>query len=149
MACCSHWCFWRAAGGPAGCRPGSAAAAGVVFSAAPQDLLLPGLLLLLGAPLTPASPEADRGTRSELESELAGYSTRPSRPTLKRCSTATQTASRTRYVTSSLGKPWPPVASRFRGLDLLDLSPPVRAYAHESPALGVAQPRHANRSHPH
>jgi hypothetical protein len=38
-------------------------------------ILLPGLLLLLSAPLIPASPDADRKRRSELESELAVYAT--------------------------------------------------------------------------
>lgn len=38
-------------------------------------LLLPGLLVLLSALLIPASPDADRKRRSELERELAAYST--------------------------------------------------------------------------
>jgi hypothetical protein len=38
-------------------------------------VLLPGLLLLLSAPLIPASPAANRTRRSELERELAVYST--------------------------------------------------------------------------
>ena len=37
--------------------------------------LVPGLLFLISAPLVPASPDADRKRRSELESELAVYST--------------------------------------------------------------------------
>jgi hypothetical protein len=47
-----------------------------VYRADPAGVvLLPGLLLLLGAPLVPASPKADGRQRSELERELAGYST--------------------------------------------------------------------------
>lgn len=38
-------------------------------------VLLPGLLFLLSAPLIPASPKPDRTRRSELERELAVYST--------------------------------------------------------------------------
>lgn len=38
-------------------------------------VLLPGLLLLLTAPLLPGTPEADRLRRSELERELAVYAT--------------------------------------------------------------------------
>jgi hypothetical protein len=38
-------------------------------------LLLPGLLLLLTAPLRPGTPEADRLRHSELERELAVYAT--------------------------------------------------------------------------
>jgi hypothetical protein len=38
-------------------------------------VLLPGLLFLLSAPLVPASPDAGRGQRSQLERELAAYST--------------------------------------------------------------------------
>jgi hypothetical protein len=38
-------------------------------------VLLPGLLFLLSAPLIPASPEADRKRRSQLERELSAYST--------------------------------------------------------------------------
>jgi hypothetical protein len=38
-------------------------------------VLLPGLLLLLSAPLVPASPKAPRRRRHELERELAAYST--------------------------------------------------------------------------
>jgi hypothetical protein len=38
-------------------------------------ILLPGLMLLLSVPLMPASSKADRMRRSELERELAGYST--------------------------------------------------------------------------
>ena len=59
-------------------------AAGVVYRADPAGImLLPGLLLLLGAPLIPASPEADRRQRSELERELAGYSTPAQRADLE------------------------------------------------------------------
>jgi hypothetical protein len=58
-------------------------AAGSVLTAAGlllQDgawsmILLPGLLLLLSAPLIPADPDADHKRRSELESELAVYAT--------------------------------------------------------------------------
>ncbi len=38
-------------------------------------LILPGLLFLYSALLIPARPDADRKRRSELERELAGYST--------------------------------------------------------------------------
>ena len=38
-------------------------------------LLLPGLMFLLSAPLIPASPDAGRRRRSQLERELAAYST--------------------------------------------------------------------------
>jgi hypothetical protein len=49
---------------------------GVMLRGGPGGLvLLPGLLLLLSAPLLPASPRADRVRRSELERELAAYST--------------------------------------------------------------------------
>jgi hypothetical protein len=46
-------------------------------------VLLPGLLLLLSAPLIPASPDADRRRRTELEHELAAYSTPPQRRDLE------------------------------------------------------------------
>ena len=59
-------------------------AAGVVYRADPAGIiLLPGLLLLLGTPLIPAGPKADRGQRSELERELAGYSTPAQRADLE------------------------------------------------------------------
>jgi hypothetical protein len=49
---------------------------GVMYRSDPAGVvLLPGLLLLFSAPLVPASPRADRTRRSELERELAGYST--------------------------------------------------------------------------
>lgn len=38
-------------------------------------VLLPGLMFLLSAPLIPASPAADRRRRSQLERELAAYTT--------------------------------------------------------------------------
>ncbi len=38
-------------------------------------VLLPGLMFLLSAPLIPASPDAGRRERSQLERELAAYST--------------------------------------------------------------------------
>jgi hypothetical protein len=52
-------------------------AAGVVLRGnSPWSLiLLPGLILLLGAPLLPGTPEADHLRRSELERELAAYTT--------------------------------------------------------------------------
>jgi len=50
--------------------------AGVMLRGGPASIvLLPGLLLLLSAPLFPASPPADPARRSELERELAVYST--------------------------------------------------------------------------
>jgi hypothetical protein len=45
--------------------------------------LLPGLLLLFSAPFVPASPQADRTRRSELERELAAYSTTAQRHDLE------------------------------------------------------------------
>jgi hypothetical protein len=65
-------------------RPRWPLLAGVVLTAAGATLrgsawgvvlLLPGLLFLLSAPLIPASPDADRRRRSQLERELAAYST--------------------------------------------------------------------------
>ena len=59
-------------------------AAGVVYRADPAGvMLLPGLLLLLGTPLVPPSPSADRRQRSRLERELAGYSTPAQRADLE------------------------------------------------------------------
>ena len=49
---------------------------GVVYRDDPAGVvLLPGLLCLLGAPLIPASTKPERMRRSQLERELAGYST--------------------------------------------------------------------------
>jgi hypothetical protein len=45
--------------------------------------LFPGLLFLFTAPLIPASPQADRIRRSELERELAAYSTKAQRRDLE------------------------------------------------------------------
>ncbi len=52
-------------------------AAGVMLrgSTVGSVVLLPGLLLLLSAPLTGGTPQADRMQRSELERELAVYTT--------------------------------------------------------------------------
>jgi hypothetical protein len=59
-------------------------AVGVVYRADPAGVvLLPGLLLVLGAPLVPDSPNADRSQRAELERELAGYSTPAERADLE------------------------------------------------------------------
>jgi hypothetical protein len=59
-------------------------AVGVVYRADPAGVvLLPGLLLVLGAPLMPDSPNADRRQRAELERELAGYSTPAERADLE------------------------------------------------------------------
>lgn len=50
--------------------------AGIILRGGQASIvLMPGLLFLLSAPLVPASPAADRRRRSELERELAGYST--------------------------------------------------------------------------
>jgi hypothetical protein len=50
--------------------------AGIVYRANPAGvILLPGLFLVVGAPLVPAGPKADRVRYAELERELAGYST--------------------------------------------------------------------------
>jgi hypothetical protein len=56
--------------------------AGVILrgNTAGSVLLLPGLLLLLTAPLLPGSPSAER---TELERELAGYSTNAQRHDLE------------------------------------------------------------------
>jgi len=49
--------------------------AGVMWLDGPGGMvLLPGLWLLLSAPLNPASPEADRLRRTEVERELGVYS---------------------------------------------------------------------------
>ena len=49
---------------------------GVILRSGPGGLLLlPGLLFLLYAPLIPGRPDSDRKRRSELERELAVYST--------------------------------------------------------------------------
>jgi hypothetical protein len=51
--------------------------AGITLRSGPVGgvVLLPGLLLLVFAMFTPASPAGDRTRRSELERELAAYST--------------------------------------------------------------------------
>jgi hypothetical protein len=55
-----------------------------VYRADPAGvMLLPGLLLLLGAPLLPDNPQADRSQRAKLERELAGYSTPAERADLE------------------------------------------------------------------
>jgi hypothetical protein len=46
-------------------------------------ILLPGLMLLLATPLLPGGSKADRMRRSELERELAGYSTSAQRHDLE------------------------------------------------------------------
>lgn len=49
---------------------------GVVFRSGPGSVaMMPGMLCLIYALLLPASPEADRDSRSVLERELAAYST--------------------------------------------------------------------------
>jgi hypothetical protein len=57
--------------------PGVALTAGGILmrGGAGGAILLPGLMLLLSAPLMPGGSKADRMRRSELERELAGYST--------------------------------------------------------------------------
>jgi hypothetical protein len=50
--------------------------AGVILRNGPGGVvLLPGLLLLISAPLIEGSPNADRKRRRELQRELAGFST--------------------------------------------------------------------------
>src|SRR5579859_8114278 len=49
--------------------------AGVMLRGAWGAVFLPGLLFLLSAPLVPARPKTDRMRRSELERELAVFST--------------------------------------------------------------------------
>jgi hypothetical protein len=50
--------------------------AGVMLRTSPWGaVLVPGLLFLVAALLTPDSPDTDRKRRCELERELAGYST--------------------------------------------------------------------------
>jgi hypothetical protein len=55
--------------------------AGVILrgSGAGSVMLLPGLLLLMTAPLLPGTSQADRSRRTELERELAGYWTNAQR----------------------------------------------------------------------
>jgi hypothetical protein len=53
--------------------------AGLVHRGGWGMVLLPGLLLLLSAPLVPAPSQAERLRRSKLESELAAYSTNAQR----------------------------------------------------------------------
>ena len=48
---------------------------GLMLRGAWGAILLPGLLFLYSALLIPGGPDADRARRSELERELAGYST--------------------------------------------------------------------------
>jgi len=49
---------------------------GVVFRGGPGSVaMMPGMLCLIYTLLLPASPEADRSSRSVLERELAAYST--------------------------------------------------------------------------
>jgi hypothetical protein len=59
--------------------------AGVIMrgNAVGSVLLLPGLLLLLTAPLLPGTGHADRAQRTELERELAGYWTNAQRHDLE------------------------------------------------------------------
>ena len=59
-------------------------AAGVIMRGSTASvLLLPGLLLLLTAPLIPGTPGADRLRRAELERELAVYTTSAERHDLE------------------------------------------------------------------
>jgi len=57
---------------------------GVILRSGPGGVvLLPGLLFLFYAPLIPASPDSDRRQHSELERELAVYSTTAQRRDLE------------------------------------------------------------------
>jgi hypothetical protein len=58
--------------------------AGVILRSGPFSVvLLPGLFLLLTAPLVPGDPEANSARRRELEHELAAYSTPAQRSDLE------------------------------------------------------------------
>lgn len=58
--------------------------AGLMLRGSPFSIvLLPGLLLLLSAPLVPAGSAADRARHSQLEHELAVYSTQAQRRDLE------------------------------------------------------------------
>jgi hypothetical protein len=53
---------------------------GVILRSGPGGfVLLPGLLLLMSAPLIEGSPDADRKRRRELQRQLAGFSTHAQR----------------------------------------------------------------------
>jgi hypothetical protein len=60
-------------------------AAGIMLrGSAAGVILLPGLVLLLSAPIMPARPKAERIRRSKLERELAAYATPAHRRDLER-----------------------------------------------------------------
>jgi hypothetical protein len=60
-------------------------AAGIILrDSAAGVILLPGLVLLLSAPIVPASPKTERIRRSRLERELAAYATPAHRRDLER-----------------------------------------------------------------
>src|SRR6516164_8000239 len=80
-------------------------------------VVLPGLWFFVYALLIPARSDADRKRRSELERELAEYSTPAQRWIWKRLLTGTRTTSRTSYVTFSPVRPLLPVTTGFQAPD--------------------------------
>jgi hypothetical protein len=69
-------CLARSGRGRLMLAGGALTVAGIMLRSSPAGVvLLPGLLLLLYSPLIPAMPEADRKRLSDLERELAAFST--------------------------------------------------------------------------